>query len=455
MGQSIKLEQIALPMGSKLAICISLGVILTTGITTNTLILHVLRRRNVLKRNTTLIWKHLLTSNLIGCLLEIPAIITLIIAPFIKVTEIIYQSIVFVTLLSSCGSFLLIFIDRIDCVTRPFEKRLNSTRIRIGLGVIWSAGLLGITLLSVKWIKDIQKKHVGVLTVLCSVAHNSLLALIILTFIVGLQSYYRIFSFIRGHNKNAENHGVSTIHRLRRRETGISKSICAQIALFAFFYIPYILDEIIKITWKSNFMPLIMYLILRVFFSFRYTCSTVVYCGMSQGVSRAVRETLNMKLYSKNFTYRSYCSTFCLDRELKRVRIPTPLPARSRLRIDTSSRIFANAQTNFCKKNINMNVSSKLKSKSNSTCDAFLLYSENQTRPITFKHKNSVDRGQSQESKSLLDGVSTVSKYKQLGLQNGAISNLKTRFHENNQELSEDKLSNFFHTSEFWKETTV
>ena len=315
MRRDIILGQTSSSLVTKLFHGVSLAVMFMTGITVNILIFHVLHKRKVMRRNTTIILTHLLASNLIGCFVEIPAHISLYINPLEHIAEVtgtIYDSALYFTLFSSCGFFLLIFINRIDCITRPFEKKLKFKKIKAGLLCIWGAGALGTILLSVESTTNTLNESSAkrILSNACSIVHVILFSLIISAFLVGVVSHYRIYSYIRHHNRTAANSGIASKRRLRRRETRISKALFAHIGLFAFSYIPYVLIE-------TTDTGSIIYRACRLSFSFRHTLNAIVNGGMmSEGVFKAVEEALHFK-HSKFLTSPTYRSTFLVDKESK------------------------------------------------------------------------------------------------------------------------------------------
>lgn len=446
------LELTPLPTASKYIICISLAIILMIGSSVNLLVLHVLRKRKVIRKNTSLILTHLLASNLIGCLVETPLNTSIALASFHEATEMVYHWVVFLTLFSSCGSFLLIFIDRLDCITRPFDHRLSLKRSKVGLGIIWSTGTLGTTFLSVDSITNNQHKVLNVLSFACYASRFVLLILMSSAFIVGLLSYYRIYCYVRCHNKNARSSGISTTLRLRRRESSISKSFCGHVVLFALFYIPYMVNELVGKIFETTFMPLMMYVIWRVVLSFRHTLSTVVYCGTSQEVSKAVRQTLNMKNQLRNITTRSYRSTFHVDNETKRAFIPASPYQRSELKVDNSFCFLQEGKKYFYKNHRNGPSSSSARLHSSPNLNSVriktpvLPRSENGIGPIRCTLEQSSDTEHRQPMITVGAGGLGVDETKRTKSKSDTV---------NTPEHSEELLSNPVPNLRFRKETSV
>ena len=306
-------------------------LLFTIGLCTNVTVLHVLRRRKILLKNTSVILTNVMITDLICVLIVLPldfisyaADITLPPSRLTQMSKISF-AIKNVMIFLNCGFTITLNIERTKTATY-FGKRRGDDLSRplvLSLATIWmvSLGEAFITYRTVNVNNMLPRKRYPLGQTSASRRSQSagiivVMVLVLITALVILASLYRIKRFLYGFNVYTQQnlHGYSRRKIRCKMHKRITGACLASLASLVVSYVPVITATL---TWYSmGRHSCDANAIVHVLCSIPHVINPLIAIGMSDRVQRAFVSVLK-SVYPFKFllkSYRSYATTRLEDK---------------------------------------------------------------------------------------------------------------------------------------------
>ena len=298
-------------------------LLFTIGLCTNVTVLHVLRRRKILLKNTSVILANVMITDLICVLIVLPhdfifyaADVTL---PRLRVTQMskISLAIKNVMIFLNCGFTITLNIERTKTATYLGKRRGDdlSRPLVFCLATVWMASL-GEAFITYRTVNDSnmlpRKRYLLGQTNASRRSQSAgivvVIVLVLITALAILASLYRIKRFLHGFNVNTQQNLQSFSRRKIRckMHKRITAACLASLATLVVSYVPVIAATL---TWHSmGRHSCDANAIVHVLCSIPHVINPLVAIAMSDRVQRAFMSVLK-SVYPLKFLLKSYVSS--------------------------------------------------------------------------------------------------------------------------------------------------
>lgn len=282
---------------------IIISILFTFGIATNIIVLHVLRRRGILLKSTSVILINLMITDLIYCLVVLPQDFAFYVlqVTFPRANEVFKVCFVLKTVMIflNCSFAIVLSIERLVTATYVGKRRGNhlSKSLILCFTVIWlsSLGEAAITYYTVKDNNILPWKLSGHATSASSRCPSvgTIIAMLLLTAAVLtiLFSFYRMRRFLRQTKQDAdENSFVDFSKRLCRMHKRINLACLASLATLAISYLPMV--TVILLWFSLERQSRDANAIVHVLCSMAHTSNPLIAIAMSRKIQSAFLKVL-------------------------------------------------------------------------------------------------------------------------------------------------------------------